>query len=331
MKTRLRALCLALVLIFTMATGGLAAGDNSCKLSITAGYQDGQIMAMVTLEESEGVTNGRLAVTYDSETVELLDVQALLSCGASSVNREGADTVSLAWVGSDFPTGEHPLLKLTFRIIEGVSQDAAFTAVASEIYVGEKKIDVTSDSAVVVDNPFVDIDQHWAKADILKTCHAGLFRGVTVDRFAPEGTMDRAMCVTALYRLAGCPDVESAKTVFTDVKEGRYYTDAVAWAVKLGVTNGMSDTSFAPHRAISRQEMVTMLYRYAKAQGQEVAGADDLSAYGDAASVSGWAKDAVAWAVATGILNGYPGNHLLPGGEATRGQAAAIFNRYMGL
>ena len=68
-----------------------------------------------------------------------LDVQALLSCGASSVNREGADTVSLAWVGSDFPTGEHPLLKLTFRIIEGVSQDAAFTAVASEIYVGEKK------------------------------------------------------------------------------------------------------------------------------------------------------------------------------------------------
>ena len=210
MKTRLRALCLALVLIFTMATGGLAAGDNSCKLSITAGYQDGQIMAMVTMEESEGVTNGRLAVTYDSETVELLDVQALLSCGASSVNREGADTVSLAWVGSDFPTGEHPLLKLTFRIIEGVSQDAAFTAVASEIYVGEKKIDVTSDSAVVVDNPFVDIDQHWAKADILKTCHAGLFRGVTVDRFAPEGTMDRAMCVTALYRLAGCPDVESA-------------------------------------------------------------------------------------------------------------------------
>ena len=188
----------------------------------------------------------------------------------------------------------------------------------------KKKIDVTSDSAVVVDNPFVDIDQHWAKADILKTCHAGLFRGVTVDRFAPEGTMDRAMCVTALYRLAGCPDVESAKTVFTDVKEGRYYTDAVAWAVKLGVTNGMSDTSFAPHRAISRQEMVTMLYRYAKAQGQEVAGADDLSAYGDAASVSGWAKDAVAWAVATGILNGYPGNHLLPGGEATRGQAAAI-------
>ena len=119
---------------------------------------------MVTMEESEGVTNGRLAVTYDSETVELLDVQALLSCGASSVNREGADTVSLAWVGSDFPTGEHPLLKLTFRIIEGVSQDAAFTAVASEIYVGEKKIDVTSDSAVVVDNPFVDIDQHWAKA-----------------------------------------------------------------------------------------------------------------------------------------------------------------------
>ena len=71
MKTRLRALCLALVLIFTMATGGLAAGDNSCKLSITAGYQDGQIMAMVTMEESEGVTNGRLAVTYDSETVEL--------------------------------------------------------------------------------------------------------------------------------------------------------------------------------------------------------------------------------------------------------------------
>ena len=152
-----------------------------------------------------------------------------------------------------------------------------------------------------------------------------------MDRFAPEGTMDRAMCVTALYRLEGCPDVESAKTVFTDVKEGRYYTDAVAWAVKLGVTNGMSDTSFAPHRAISRQEMVTMLYRYAKAQGQEVAGADDLSAYGDAASVSGCAKDAVAWAVATGILNGYPGNHLLPGGEATRGQAAAIFNRYMGL
>ena len=102
----------------------------------------------------------------------------------------------------------------------------------------------------------------------------------------------------------------------------------MAWAAETGVTTGVSETRFAPHQSISRQELVTMLYRYAKVSGRDVAGRADLDGFQDAGKVADWAKEAMAWAVDGEILQGYPEGYLLPRGNATRAQAAAIFCRY---
>ena len=98
------------------------------------------------------------------------------------------------------------------------------------------------------------------------------------------------MFVTVLYRMSGSPTVE-ANTGFTDVKAGQYYTEAVAWAEEVGITEGTSETTFSPGKDITRQELATMLYRYAKGSGRDVSKTEDLSTFQDAANVADWAKE----------------------------------------
>lgn len=322
MSKRISALLLALALVLSVTLCVSAA--ESAGLGLTAQRHGDEVVVTVNLADAQGVTNGKVAVTYDPETAALTDAQALVACGAASVNQTTAGTVSLAWVGSTLEA-ENDLMELTFQV---KAVDVSFEAAAVELYMGEQKVEAAGASVTVGYNPFVDIDNHWAKGEILRAYHLDLFQGVTETTFVPEGTMDRAMFVTVLHRMAGTPEAQMA-AAFTDVDAGRYYTDAVAWAVEAGVTNGVSQTQFAPHKAIGRQEMVTMLYRFAESMGKDVSAASDLSAFADGQKVSGWARDALSWAVAEGILQGYPGGLLLPQANAARGQAAVILCRYL--
>lgn len=332
MRTKISALLLALVLVLTMTTGVLAADvKSSPQLTISTELRDGKIEATVYLQAAEGVTNGRISVTYDPKAATLEETQALATCGAFSVNKETAGAASLAWVGSQLTGEKTAVLRLTFRFAEGAELDVKLTATAPEAYAGDTAVEVAEGSATVVYNPFTDIDGHWAKVDILKAYHAGLFRGATATTFAPQRKLDRAMFVTVLYRMAGSPQVGEAKTGFIDVKEGHYYTEAVAWAVETGVTQGVSETRFAPGKLLERQEAATMLYRFAKHSGRDVTNTADLSAFLDGSNAAGWAEEAMSWAVAEGVLKGYPGNLLMPRGNATRAEAAAIFVRYAGI
>lgn len=330
MKKQIGALLLAVILVLTMTTGALAAPAGT-ELTLAAEYKAGVTVVSLSVKGAEGVTNGRVSVSYDPKLVTLTANEVAVSCGSASVNQESAGTASLAWVGSQL-TGEETLVwKLTFQAVEGASQNVTYRAAADELYAGENKLEAAPAVATVTVNPFTDIDGHWAKDDILKAYHAGLFKGMTSTTFVPEGKLNRAMFVTVLYRMAGSPAVENAKTGFTDLREGAYYQDAVAWAVKTGVTKGVSDTEFAPGKQIDRQETATMLYRYAQLMDQDVTKRAELSDFRDAAQVSGWAEEAVAWAVAEGILKGYPGALLAPNGTTTRAQAAVILSRYLGL
>ncbi|MGM9641313.1 MAG: S-layer homology domain-containing protein [Faecousia sp.] len=328
MKTRITALLLALVLVFAITTTAFAADvESTPHLTVTAEIVAGQVEATVYLEDAQDLTNGRVCVAYDPQTATLEGAQVLLSCGASSVNEE-TGKASLAWVGSRLSGEKTALLKLTFRFVGG--QDLTLTAAAPEAYAGDAAVEVAEGSVTVIYNPFTDIDNHWAKDDILKAYHAGLFNGVSNTTFDPQGKLNRAMFVMVLYRMAGEPEMET-ETAFTDVKEGQYYTKAVAWAVETGVTQGTSKTTFSPSKNITRQELVTMLYRYAEGAGRDVTKTADLSAFKDAANVADWAEAAMAWAVGEGLLKGYPGNLLMPRGTATRAEAAVILVRFAGI
>ncbi len=153
-----------------------------------------------------------------------------------------------------------------------------------------------------------------------------LFNGTSENSFSPNMTMTRGMLVTVLHRLAGKPAAE-ANGKFADVGES-YYTDAVDWAVANGIVTGVNDKQFAPNAQISREQMATILYRYASKMKLDVSESNALTAYGDAAAVSGYAEKAMQWANAAKIINGTNEMKLNPKGSATRAEVAAILMRF---
>ena len=133
--------------------------------------------------------------------------------------------------------------------------------------------------------------------------------------------------MTILYRLEGTPAV-TGTTAFTDVAAGQYYADAVAWAAQNGIVSGTSATTFSPDGVITREQMAAILYRYAQYKGYDVTAKADLSMFTDAAQVSTYATDAMAWANASGLISGTSATTLSPAGSATRAQVATILMRF---
>ena len=175
--------------------------------------------------------------------------------------------------------------------------------------------------------PFPDVDENdWFYDEVVYVYENGLMNGVENNQFAPNTATNRAMLATILYRLAGQPDV-SGDLPFTDVAAGTWYTDAVLWAAQNGIVNGLGENTFAPMNTLTREQLVTMLYRYAEAEGYDVSAAADLSGYPDAGKVQTYAQKAMSWAVAEGIVEGMDGN-LNPAGNATRAQIATILMRF---
>ena len=177
---------------------------------------------------------------------------------------------------------------------------------------------------------FTDIEGHWGQDAICFVVERGLFNGMSETIFAPEGKMNRAMVVTVLYRMAGSPAVEG-ELPFTDVPEDAYYGDALRWAYANGIAEGVTDTLFRPTKDVTREQLVTFLYRYAEFAGMDVSGSADLSAFADGAAVSGYALPAMAWAVDAGLINGVGNNALAPRHTATRAQFAATVQRLVNL
>jgi hypothetical protein len=186
----------------------------------------------------------------------------------------------------------------------------------------------TAPSMTVI--PFTDISKSdWFYDDAQFVYACGLFRGTTGGTFSPHINMSRAMLVTVLYRLAvgdaalGVPNPDAAG--FDDVPQGQWYSDAIAWAASLGIVTGTGDNKFAPNTEIMRQDLAVLLYRYAGSP----ASAASLSAFADAEAVSDYARDALAWAIAAGIIRGGDDGKIDPKASATRADAAAMLHRFV--
>ena len=159
----------------------------------------------------------------------------------------------------------------------------------------------------------------------------GIMNGISGTRnFAPDAPLTRAMFATIIYRMEGSPNASySAK--FPDVPNGNYFSVPIIWANKAGIINGHSNTGlFGTNENITREDMVVIMYRYCKYKGIATNGRAALSRFPDAGQVSGYAKEAVQWAVANGIINGRSNTGMLdPKGNASRVETAAIIQRFM--
>ena len=181
----------------------------------------------------------------------------------------------------------------------------------------------------VIELPFVDVlPSDWFYNDVLYVYSNGLMNGTSATSFAPYGVTTRGQIVTILYRLEGAPAVTGA-CPFADVAAGSYYEDAITWAAAKGVVTGYDATTFGPDDQITREQMAAILYRYALNKGMAApALVDNLAAFADAANISGYAVEAMNWAVGQGLLNGMGDGTVAPQGQAIRAQAAAILHRF---
>ncbi len=193
---------------------------------------------------------------------------------------------------------------------------------------GQVSVNVTFVEATPEPLPFTDVAEgDWFHDAVQYAYDDGLMDGVGDGQFAPNATTNRAMVVTILYRLAGEPDV-SGDAGFTDVESGLWYSNAVTWAAEKGIVNGISATEFAPSGDLSREQLATILYRYAQDQGYDVSAQADLSGFPDAGDIQSYATQALSWSVAEGLLQGFEDDSLRPGGTATRAQIATILMRF---
>ena len=177
--------------------------------------------------------------------------------------------------------------------------------------------------------PFTDVTNHWAYSAIKRVYTRGWMVGMDEKTFAPDQQLSRAMLAVILYAMAGEPAV-TGESPFTDVPAGCWYTDAIVWAAQNGIVSGFGDGTFRPNAAITRAQAAVMLYGYAAFTGADVTARADLSAYSDAGQIPAWAMDAMQWANARRLIVGRDSSHLVPDGNTTRAEMAAILSAYIG-
>lgn len=215
-----------------------------------------------------------------------------------------------------------------------LADDGSISAVGGAYDAGQQTyaFDVVNGVTAIARFPFTDVVAGtWYYGAAAYAYNNGLFAGMTPTTFAPNATMTRAMLVSVLWRLAGEPAPKAPNT-FVDVPDGAWYTDAVTWAAENGVVSGIGGSRFDPSGFVTREQTAEILYNYAHSKGYDVSARADLTAFPDAGSVSGWAKNALSWANAAGLINGTvrDGQTILdPQGSASRAQVAMILMNYV--
>lgn len=177
--------------------------------------------------------------------------------------------------------------------------------------------------------PFADVPSgSWYYDDIAYVYDAGLMTGLTATAFGPNLSTTRGMIVTILWRMENEPAAKHG-CPFADVRRGSYYEQAIAWASENGIVTGFDASTFAPDRAITREQLAAILFRFAAYRGMDaVTLRENLSSFQDQAAISAYAVSALNWAVGEGLMQG-TGDKLEPTGSATRAQVAAMLRRFI--
>ena len=220
--------------------------------------------------------------------------------------------------------------KYTFRMANcDVTVTVTFKEEGKTTEDTDKEEDKDNETTENTDLNFTDVSSSdWFFKGVEYVVDKGIMSGVSENQFDPSGKLTRAMLVQMLYNMESRPACD-AENAFMDVPVGQWYTDAVIWANDAKIVSGMGEGLFAPNMEITREQMVAMLYNYAKYKGYDVTASADLSTFADNASVSAWAQPAMQWAVAEGYISGMGDNQLAPQGTATRAEIASVIMRFM--
>ena len=174
--------------------------------------------------------------------------------------------------------------------------------------------------------PFADVrESDWYRSAVAYVYEQGLMNGITADRFGPDEPTTRGMIVTIFHRLEGSP--EAPAPAFPDVRADFYYAQPISWAEANGIVTGYEDGTFGPEDNITREQLAAILYRFARYKGWDTGAGVSLDRFPDAARISPYAVQPIAWAVGEGLISGMANGTMSPGGTATRAEAATILMR----
>ena len=289
----------------------------------------GILQVDILATEGSIVADGKLVLTYDPavltfEGTEISTAWNDANAVTLSINDKNGKLI-LAFASAE-AAGEGVLFSVRFS---GAVSDTRIELVGRDSYIGSSKVPAIGGEYCPAD-PFVDIRNAVPMIHDAVDYMVGMgyMNGMDASHFGPNLELNRAMMVTILYRIAGSPAVEADST-FADVPAEVFYTAPVAWAVENGITNGVSSSLFAPGKSLTRQELVTFLYRFAKYMEYDVTKTTDLSAYTDFARVQPYAVEAFQWAVASGVVNGTSETTLSPENTTTRAQICIMVSRLL--
>ena len=313
-------LLLGVLLLLTAAVFAAAPLDG------TAAIDGDTCTASVGLPAGTEATSGKLEITYDTAQLTLVSAEPskALEKAVCTVNTDEAGKIVFVFLKTQPVKGTLLDLRLKPVTAEPLTLTAK-KAAQPEPEEPEKPCDGGTDC---VSKRFTDVNtSYWYHSCIDYAVSHELFGGTSATTFEPDAPMTRAMLVTVLWRYEGQPKGYSSTFSDVNAKDGGWYADAVAWAAANGVVNGVGNNRFDPNGKITREQMAAILYRYAEKKGLDTSKRGNISAFPDAGSVSAYASDAIRWAVGEQIINGSDGK-LLPQGNATRAQVAAILMRF---
>lgn len=314
---------LCLVLVLSVFCVNVQAAQSCIEASGTVAG-DGTVT--VTVSAKQAAANARLTVTFDSEQLTYVGNETAFAVRSARVDGEKL-TVGLANATARAVKAGDELVTLKFEV-KGNWDKTSVTVTAERF--GGKTVNESVAVELTAGPRFEDVlPGQWFYEAVEHMAAEGYIRGVSATHFAPAADMNRAAFVTLLGRLEGVEETH-VQTRFTDVPVASFFSGYVQWADEKGIVNGVSATLFAPAQSVTREQMVTFLYRYVVSEGVDVTVADPeavLAKFPDAGSVSHWAKDAFVWAIDRGVINGM-GGKLEPQGNANRAQVAVMLYRF---
>ena len=254
----------------------------------------------------------------------------MVYAGAGALSHSGA--VIDVTEGTEVPAGVR--LAAGHRYLVGEDTSAVLTVQSGAMHLGLQGSYQAQLSGLEA-LPFVDVAQgDWYQSAVEYVYGAGLFSGMSEDMFAPGAAMNRAMLVTVFYRLAGSPaeELAQAQGSFADVAPDSWYAPYVRWGYSQGVTAGTGNGLFAPEENVTRQQILVMLHSFARQYlGLSLTGEAELSAYADGESTASWAREAVSWAAANGLISPPAEGAVRPADPASRAEVAVMLMKFASL
>ena len=312
----------------TLPNGTVALDRETLTALGSAAQADGMASISIASADKSSLTDAQRKYLPKNGTILNISAQVQPKNGtATRVHAlNGTASVSVAY---SLKNGENAAHLVAYYLAE----DGSFEKlpVIYDAATGKATFKTTHFSTFVItheySSDFSDVDlRKWFYNEVNTALENGWFKGLTATKFGPDDGMTRAMLVQVLYRMSGSKAASTAQ--FTDVADGKWYAEAIAWASENGIVNGFTDGRFQPDTLITRQQLAAILYRYDTYRGHTPQGSAALDGYADAASVESWAAEAMSWANGNGLVTGVTPTTLVPNGTATRAQVAVILSRY---